>query len=205
MSMSFVLDVEQLAGIYGTPAQASIVKEIDYLDDIYRPFVEKAPFVSLATVSEDGIDCSPRGDQPGFVRVQDQKTLIMPDRRGNNRIDSLANIVRDPRTSFMFLIPGSNTVLRVNGQARVSIAPELLASFEVEGKVPRSAIVLTIDKVYFQCARAVMRAGLWDIDTHIDPKSLPTAGEMLSKLSEGTVGGKTYDEGWAKRAKETMW
>lgn len=203
--MSFVLDVEQLAGIYGTPAQASIVKEIDYLDDVYRPFVEKAPFVALATVSEDGIDCSPRGDQPGFVRVQDQKTLIMPDRRGNNRIDSLANIVRDPRTSFMFLIPGSNTVLRVNGQARVSIDPELLASFEVEGKVPRSAIVLTIDKVYFQCARAVMRAGLWDIDTHIDPKSLPTAGEMLSNLSEGTVGGKAYDDGWGKRAKETMW
>ncbi len=129
----------------------------------------------------------------------------MPDRRGNNRIDSLANIVRDPRTSFMFLIPGSSTVLRVNGQAKVNIDPELLASFEVEGKVPRSAIVLTIDKVYFQCARAVMRAGLWDIETHIDPKILPTAGEMLNAVSKGTVGGKSYDDGWASRAQKTMW
>lgn len=203
--MSYISDIKQLSDIYGTPVAAAIVKEIDYLDDVYRPFVEKAPFVALATVSDDGIDCSPRGDQPGFVRVSDPKTLIMPDRRGNNRIDSLANIVRDPRTSFMFLIPGSSTVLRVNGQAKVSIDPELLASFEVEGKAPRSAIVLTIDKVYFQCARAVMRAGLWNEAKHVDPKSLPTAGEMLNALSRGTVGGKSYDDGWATRAEKTMW
>jgi len=203
--MKFIEDLDELSQIYGQPGAASLEKEIDYIADVYGTYIEHAPFVGLATVSEDGIDCSPRGDKPGFVRIADKQTLIMPDRRGNNRIDSLKNIIRDPRTSFMFLIPGSGSVLRASGKAKVCVDPELLASFDVEGKLPRSVIVLKIDKIYFQCARAIIRSGLWNQASHIEKDKLPSAGQMLSALSEGKVGGKSYDDGWAARAKETMW
>ena len=203
--MSYVSSVEQLEKIYGVASPNATEKEINYVDDIYRPFIEKAPFVALATVADEGIDCSPRGDEAGFVRIADEKTLIMPDRRGNNRTDSLRNIIRDPRTSFMFMIPGSNTVLRVNGQAKVSIDEELLESFKVDGKAPRSAIVLKVDRIYFQCARALMRSHLWNAEKHIDPKSLPTPGQILAKLSNNEYGGEKYDREWPERAKESMW
>ncbi len=204
--MNFISSIEQLENIYGVnPSAASLVKELDHIADIYAQFIQAAPFVGLATVADEGIDCSPRGDQPGFVRIHDRKTLIMPDRRGNNRIDSLRNIVRDPRTSFMFLIPGSNTVLRANGRARITTDDALLRSFEVDGNAPRSAIVLQVDRVYFQCARALMRSHLWDPANHVDPKGLPTAGQILSALTEGEVGGQKYDDEWMGRAKTTMW
>lgn len=203
--MRYISSVEELGNIYGQPSAPSLVKEIDYIADVYAQFIELSPFVSLATVAQEGIDCSPRGDEPGFVRIADRRTLIMPDRRGNNRCDSLRNIVRDPRTSFMFLIPGSSTVLRANGSARVCIEPDLLASFEMEGKRPRSAIVLQVEKVYFQCARAIMRAGLWQADAQIDPGSVPSPGKMLSELTNGEVGGKTYDDEWPQRASKSMW
>ncbi|MGJ8529933.1 pyridoxamine 5'-phosphate oxidase family protein [Maritalea sp.] len=204
--MQFISSVEQLENIYGTsPSPASLVKEVDHIADIYAQFIQSSPFVGLATVADEGIDCSPRGDQPGFVRIHDEKTLIMPDRRGNNRIDSLRNIVRDPRTSFMFLIPGSHTVLRANGQARITTDETLLHSFEVDGKAPRSAIVLRVDRVYFQCARALMRSHMWDVAHHVDPKTLPTAGQVLAALTQGEVGGQKYDDEWLGRAKKTMW
>jgi len=203
--MKFISSVEELVAIYGQPGEASLVKEIDYIADIYAQFIKLSPFVGLATVADDGIDCSPRGDKPGFVRIADQKTLIMPDRRGNNRIDSLSNIARDPRTSFMFLIPGSNTVLRANGRAKICVDPELLHSFEMEGRTPRSAIVLTVERVYFQCARALLRSGLWDPAAQIKPDQIPTPGEMLAALSFGEVGGEKYDDEWADRAQKTMW
>lgn len=203
--MSVITTVEQLEAIYGVTNDASTVKVADHVTPLYRIYIEKAPFAALATIGPEGIDCSPRGDLPGFVRIHDPKTLMLPDRRGNNRVDSLRNIVRDPRVSLMFLIPGSGNATRVNGRAHLSIDPELLVSFKVEGKAPRSVMVMTIDEIYFQCARAIVRADLWNPDKRVDPKTLPTPGQILAEMSENKVGGAEYDRAWPERAAATMW
>jgi PPOX class probable FMN-dependent enzyme len=198
--------LEALEAIYDTPPPpAATVKDIGRLTPDYRRLIEASPFVALATVGPEGLDCSPRGDGAGFVRILDDRTLVLPDRRGNNRIDSLRNVVRDPRIALMFLIPGSGTVFRVNGRAAISADPELLASFAVDGKPPRTALIVTIEAAYFQCARAVIRAGLWDPARHVDPKSLPTPGQILANISSGKVGGPAYDDEWPGRAAKTMW
>jgi uncharacterized protein len=203
--MSTVTTLEELEVIYGRPGETSTVKEVDHLTPHYRVFVEKSPFALLATSGPEGLDCSPRGDCPGFVRIEDEKTLIMPDRRGNNRIDSLRNIVRDPRVALLFLIPGIGNTLRVNGRASLSTGADLLSSFAIDAKAPRIAIIITVESVYFQCARAIVRSELWNPDKRVDPKSLPSAGEILACLSEGRVGGEEYDRAWPERAKQTMW
>lgn len=203
--MPFIETVEQLEALYGRPGEASLVKEIDRITPHYRTFIEASPFVALATAGPEGLDWSPRGDTAGFVRIADEKTLMMPDRRGNNRVDSLRNILHDPRVGLLFLIPGSGNTLRVNGRAKLSIDPKLLESFTMEGKAPRSVIVLTVEAIYFQCARALIRSDLWNPARHVDPKSLPSAGQILAALSEQRVGGADYDNTWAKRAAETMW
>src|SRR6201988_4312281 len=150
--MTVISTIEQLEAIYGFPNDASTVKVADRVTAPYRVLIEKSPFSALATAGPEGLDCSPRGDLPGFVRIHDEKTLMMPDRRGNNRIDSLRNIVRDPRIALLFLIPGSGSTLRVNGDAHVSADPALLGSFKMEGKAPRTVIVMTVREIYFQCA-----------------------------------------------------
>jgi hypothetical protein len=203
--MSVIETVEQLEAIYGAVGDASTVKVADHVTPLYRIFIEKAPFAALATIGPEGIDCSPRGDLPGFVRIHDPKTLMLPDRRGNNRVDSLRNIVRDPRVSLMFLIPGSGNAVRANGRACLSVDPELLASFKVEGKAPRSVMVMNVDEIYFQCARAIVRSDLWNPDKRIDPKTLPTPGQILAEMSQNKVGGEEYDRAWAARAAATMW
>lgn len=198
-------DLERIYGEFGAVGEASTAKVTDHVTPHYRRFIAAAPFVSLATVGPDGLDCSPRGDRPGFVRVADPSTLLLPDRRGNNRIDSLRNVVRDPRVGLMFLIPGIGNALRVNGRAAIDDDPELCASFAVDGKVPRTVMVIRVGEVYFQCARALIRSGLWRADAQVDPRSLPSPGEILAELSEGRVGGAAYDEAWAERARRTMW
>ncbi|MDI4234987.1 pyridoxamine 5'-phosphate oxidase family protein [Bradyrhizobium sp. Arg237L] len=203
--MTNIATIEQLEAIYGFPNDASTVKVADHITPPYRILIEKSPFAALATVGPEGIDCSPRGDLSGFVRLHDDKTLMIPDRRGNNRVDSLRNIVRDPRVALLFLIPGSGTTLRVNGSAYLSIDPDLLASFKMEGKTPRSVIVMTVDEIYFQCARAIVRADLWNPDKRVDPRTLPTPGQILASMSEEKVGGETYDREWPERARQTMW
>jgi PPOX class probable FMN-dependent enzyme len=203
--MSVVATIEQLEAIYGFPGESSTVKVADRITSSYRVLIEKSPFAALATSAPEGLDCSPRGDLPGFVRIHDDKTLMMPDRRGNNRVDSLRNIVRDPRVALLFLIPGSGSTLRVNGRAHVSAEPELLASFKVEGKLPRTVIVMTIDEIYFQCARAIVRSDLWNPDKRVDPKTLPTPGQILAEMSESRVGGEQYDREWPERARLSMW
>lgn len=203
--MSIVRSVEELEAIYGTTGETSTAKVTDRITAHYRAFIEVSPFAALATCGPEGLDCSPRGDLGGFVRIHDEKTLMMPDRRGNNRIDSLRNIVRDPRTAFMFMIPGHGNAIRVNGRAEVSVDPDLLTSFAVDGKAPRSVIVMHIDEVYFQCARAIVRSELWNPTRHVDPKSLPTPGQMLLAMSEGRVGGDDYDAAWNARAQATLW
>src|SRR5271170_7162528 len=155
--MSIIATTEQLEAIYGETNDASTVKVADRITPSYRVLIEKSPFVALATSGPEGLDCSPRGDLPGFIRIHDDKTLMIPDRRGNNRIDSLRNIVRDPKVALLFLIPGTGSTLRVNGLAQVSSDTKLLESFEVEGKAPRTVVVMTVEEIYFQCARAIVR------------------------------------------------
>jgi hypothetical protein len=203
--MSVIATVEQLEAIYGFPGESSTVKVADRVTPSYRVLIEKSPFAALATSGPEGLDCSPRGDLPGFVRIHDETTLMMPDRRGNNRIDSLRNIVRDPRVALLFLIPGSGSTLRVNGHAQVSADPALLASFKMEGKAPRTVIVMTVHEIYFQCARAIVRSDLWNPDKRVDPRTLPTPGQILAEMSENRVGGEQYDREWPERARQSMW
>ncbi|MGI2032159.1 pyridoxamine 5'-phosphate oxidase family protein [Rhizobium panacihumi] len=199
-----ITSIEGLRAIYGESSEASLVKVTDHLTAEYRQMIEASPFVALATVGPEGMDCSPRGDLGGVVRIEDERTLLLPDWRGNNRIDSLENIVRDPRVALMFLIPGSNTTMRINGRAVVSARSSLLESFEMDGKHPRTVAIVTIGEVYFQCARALMRSELWNPERFVDPKKLPTPGTLL-KAAKADFDKDTYDREWAARAAATMW
>jgi PPOX class probable FMN-dependent enzyme len=203
--MTVITTLEALEALYGQPAEASLIKEVDHVTPQYRALVEVSPFAVLATSGPEGLDCSPRGDHPGFVRVVDSKTLMMPDRRGNNRTDSLRNIIRDPRMALLFLIPGSGTTLRVNGRAQISTDAKLLSSFVVDGKAPRSVVIIHVDSVYFQCARAIVRSDLWNPDKHVEASCIPTPGQILAGLSEGRVGGEEYDRAWPERARQSLW
>lgn len=203
--MTRITSLEALDRLYGVPNDASTVKVTRHVTAHYRTLIEASPFVALATSGPEGLDCSPRGELGGAVRIADHRTLLMPDRRGNNRVDSLRNIVRDPRVGLLFLIPGSGTTLRVNGRAHLDTAPALLDSFAIDGKEPRCVIVITIEEIYFQCARAIVRSALWDPAHHVGPAALPTPGAILAALSEGTVGGEPYDREWPARAKASLW
>lgn len=203
--MTLITTIEQLETLYAHPVEAATAKEVDQITPHYRAMIESSPFAVLATSGPEGLDCSPRGDLRGFVRIRDPRTLLLPDRRGNNRVDSLRNIVRDPRVALLFLIPGSGNTLRVNGRAVISIDPDLLASFAVEEKAPRSVAVIAVETVFFQCARAIVRADLWNPASHVDPAKLPTPGAILAALTADRVGGAAYDQAWPERAKKTMW
>lgn len=199
--------VEALEAVYGEPVSKAAVKEIDHISDHYRAFIEAAPFFVLATVGPEGTDCSPRGDPPGFVRVHDRNTLLIPDRRGNNRIDSLRNIARDPRVSLLFLIPGVGETMRVNGRAAIVTDPDLCASFEMQGKLPRSVIVVTAERVYFQCQKALVRSRLWDPGMQIPRSDLPSTGAMIQALMPSDEGfdGAAYDAGYPDHMKQTIY
>ncbi len=203
--MQMIESITQLEALYGQPVENATAKELDHLIPEYRAYIEASPFVALATVGPEGLDCSPRGDGAGFVRIQDDKTLLLPDRMGNNRADSLRNIIRDSRVALLFLVPGIGSTLRVNGRARLTIEPDMLQSFAVDGRAPRSVMVVQIEAVYFQCARALVRSQLWDPDLFVDPSALPTAGQMLSAVTENRLGGEPYDRAWPDRAKASLW
>ncbi len=204
--METIKTLAELEAIYhAAPAKASTAKVADRLTPAYRKLVELSPFVALATIGAEGLDCSPRGDAGAVMRIMDDKTIAMPDRRGNNRIDSLRNILADPRVALLFFLPGSGTTFRINGQARLTTDEALCKSFEMEGKLPRCVVVVKIEAVYFQCARAVLRAGLWDKSRHLDPKELPTPGQILESMTQGEINGKAYDTDWPGRAKVSMW
>lgn len=196
---------EQLDALYDSAMSLALLKEIDHVSDHYRAFVEKSPFVIVATAGPEGLDCSPRGDPPGFVRVVDPKTVMMPDRRGNNRIDTLRNIVRDPRISLLFLIPGVSETLRINGHAEISVDPELCASFAMDDKLPKSVIVIRVDRVYFQCAKSLIRSKLWSADAQIPRTALPSSGQILEALSNDDFNGEEYDCNLPDRLKKTMY
>ena len=196
--------VAELNALYGQPAEASIIKVTPFLTPEYRRMIEASPFVALATVGPEGLDCSPRGDAGQVLHVEDDRTIMMPDWRGNNRVDSLSNIVRDPRVALMILIPGSNSTMRLNGRAVVAIDPAFTQRFEIDGKHPRSVVVISVDEVYVQCARAVIRADLWNPDKFVAPESLPTVGQMMKSIKDG-FDGDSYDRDWPGRAARTMW
>ncbi|MBV7485561.1 pyridoxamine 5'-phosphate oxidase family protein [Bordetella sp. BOR01] len=200
-----ITDPDALLALYGQPSEASIMKEVDHVHPHYRAFIEAAPFAVLATVGPAGLDASPRGDPAGFVTVADDKTLLIPDRRGNNRIDSLRNILADPRVALLFLVPGVGETLRVNGRASISTDPALLACFAMQDKPPRSVLVIEVETVFFQCSRALVRSALWDPATQVERSGLPTAGRILADLSAGTFDGEAYDRALPGRVRDTLY
>src|ERR1700694_5671998 len=200
-----VASIAALERLYGEPFGPSLFKEADRITTPSRACIEGAPFFALASGGPDGLDCSPRGDAPGFVRVADEKTLLIPDRRGNNRIDTLRNILHDPRVALLFLIPGCGETIRVNGRAQISTDPALIESFLVDGKAPRTVIVVTVDRIYYQCAKAIVRSKLWDASRHVDRKSLPSSGTILADLTQGRVGGPEHDRAAPERLKATLY
>jgi hypothetical protein len=200
-----VTSMEQLQSLYGERSKGAVLKEIDRLNQGYRKLIEAAPFVVVATAGPEGLDCSPKGDAPGFVRILDDRTLAVPDRPGNNRIDGFTNILRDPRVALLFLIPGHSETLRVNGRASISVDPGLMQGFSVSGKLPRCVLVVHIERVYFHCAKAIIRSRLWDEAAKIDRASLPSAGTLVAELTNGELGGEAYDRDAPERIKATLY
>jgi PPOX class probable FMN-dependent enzyme len=198
-------DGAALRELYGEISEGAIAKEIDYVHPHYRAMIEASPFMVMATCGPEGLDVSPRGDPPGFVVVEDERTLLIPDRRGNNRADSLNNLIADPRIALLFLIPGVGETLRVNGRAEISIDPTLLARFPAQGKLPRSVIVVHVERVYFQCPKALVRSDLWNPAKHIERRSLPSSGTILADITRGRLGGAEYDAAYPARLKATIY
>jgi uncharacterized protein len=201
-----ITSTAELEKLYSdAPYGPAVFKEADRITPQYRKLIEATPFAVLATCGPEGLDCSPRGDPPGFVRVADEHTLLIPDRRGNNRIDSLRNLVRDPRVSLLFLIPGVGETMRVNGRAVISTDPKLTESFVFNGKTPKCVLVVTVERAYFQCTKAIIRSKLWDPATRVDRKTLPTPGSILAELTDGKMGGPEHDRLAPERIKQTIY
>ncbi len=197
--------IEALEALLGPVGEASIRKEVPVLHPHYQAMIRASPFAVLATSGPGGLDASPRGDPAGFVQVLDERTLLMPERRGNNRADSLRNIVADPRVGLLFLIPGVGETLRVNGRATLSTDPALLARFVMQGQLPKCVLVIAVEAAYFQCARAIARSNLWQPVPDGAPRPIPTPGEMLHALTEAAIDGATYDSGLAERQRTTLY
>lgn len=199
-------DDAALRSIYGTSRSAAALSKVaDHVHPLYRPYIEASPFAVLATIGEHGLDASPRGDGAGFVRVADEHTLLLPDRRGNQRIDSLRNITRDPRVALLFLVPGVGEALRVNGRARISALPALCNAFAVDGKAPASVLVIEVHSVFFQCARAIKRSGLWSGASQSGFAHLPTPGTILECLSKSAIDAAEYDVALQARQQATLY
>jgi PPOX class probable FMN-dependent enzyme len=200
-----ISSVAELEALYGLPSGAAVAKELNYISEPYRAFVEKAPFVIIASSGPGGLDCTPRGDPAGFVRVVNNRTVLIPDRRGNNRLDTLRNLVADPRIGLLFLIPGVGETLRINGRARITTDPALCATFEMQRQLPKSVIEVTTEQVYFQCPKALVRSKLWDPATQVPRSALPSAGQMLQAIADCGIDGETYDKAYPERLKQTIY
>lgn len=200
--MQFIESQAALEALYGTPGAPALRKVARRLTPLYRQWIMASRFCILSTVGADGTDASPRGDDGPVVQEIDAGHLALPDWRGNNRLDSLRNIVSDGRVSLMFMVPGSNTVVRVNGRARLTADTAMRARFDRNGKQPATVIVIAIAEIYTQCARAPMRAGLWSRD---DSAGLPSAGDILAEMTQDEIDGAAYDADWPERAAKSMW
>lgn len=200
-----ITSLEQLTALYDPPTERVILKQINHLDDYCRQFIAASPFCILATCGAAGVDCSPRGDQPGFVEVADDKTLLIPDRRGNNRIDSLKNIIENPAVGMIFLVPGVNETFRVNGQARISVDPTLCERFVMNDKLPKCVLVVTVQEAFMQCARALVRSDLWNPAKQIPRNTLPSMGTILAAHTGGKVDPAEYDADAKVRVPRTLY
>jgi PPOX class probable FMN-dependent enzyme len=198
-----VTSPEQLEALLGTPSEAALRKETRVVTPAYRAMIEASPFVIVATSGPDGLDASPRGDPPGFVIVEDERTLLLPERRGNNRADSLHNLIADSRIALLFLIPHVGETLRVNGRARISIEPATLERFRMQGQLPRCVLEIEVASVYFQCARALLRSSLWTAAPPATP--VPSAGAMLETITDRAIDGAEYDRDLPARQRATLY
>ncbi len=197
--------VEQLESLYGEPLNTSLIKEIDHINDGYRKLIEAAPFVVIATSGPGGLDCSPKGDAPGFVRIVDERTVMIPDRPGNNRLDGFKNLMSDPRIALLFLIPGVGETMRINGRAAVSVDLALRESFAVNGKPARAVLIVNVETIFFHCSKAVVRAKMWDPKSQIARNSLPSTGTIIAELSGGKLGGEQYDKDAPAKIKSMLY
>ena len=200
-----VTSVEQLEALLGALSPASVKKELPFVHAHFRALIEASPFAVLATNGPGGLDASPRGDAPGFVVVENETTLLLPERRGNNRADSLRNILADPKVALLFLIPGLGETLRVNGRASITTEPAILARFEVQGACPKCVIRVEVDTVFFQCARAIQRSGLWQPAATDIRQRLPSPGKILATLTDGQFDGAAYDRELPARQRATLY
>jgi len=200
-----ITSISALEALYGDPVPSAVVKEIDHISPLHQAYIEASPFMVLATAGPDGLDCSPRGDPAGFVRVADPHTLLLPDRRGNNRLDSLRNIVADPWVALLFLVPGIGVTLRVNGRARLRTDPALRASFAIDDKLPTLVVEITAERVYTQCPKALVRSNLWDPARHRSPDELPSVGRIMAAITDGEIDGAAYDAAYPQRLRETIY
>lgn len=201
--MQYIDSIDQLEALYGKPGAPSLRKVARRMTPLYRQWIMGSKLCMLATTGAEGTDDSPRGDDGPVVLELDPGTLALPDWRGNNRLDSLRNIVRDGRVSLMFLVPGSNNVVRVNGTAKLTADQDLRSRFEKKGKLPATVIVISIAEIYSQCARALLRAGTWRGED--ESAGLPSMGEILAEQTDGDEGGQAYDQAWNARAAKTIW
>ena len=204
-SANLITDVTQLDALYGAASPRSLTKEIDSLNSQYQSFIEASPFMAVATVGMEGLDCSPRGEQGSVVRVVDPNTIRFADRRGNNRLDTLRNIVEDNRIALLFLVPGIGETMRVNGRATISTSPELIEAFTVDGKSPKTVVEVKVERVYFQCSKALVRSGIWDSHIAQSFGDVPSAGEMLAATSTDSFDALEYDRMLEKRYTDELW
>jgi PPOX class probable FMN-dependent enzyme len=200
-----ITSVEELRALYGEAQERSVRKQLDRLDGHCRAFIAASPFLVLATGSGTGLDCSPKGDAPGFVAVADDTTLLIPDRRGNNRIDGLINVVHDPRVALIFFVPGVNETLRINGRAEISTDPALCQRFAVRGKAPKTVMVVHVQEAFVHCARALVRSDLWNPERFVERSCLPSMGEMLEAHTRGAVAASDYDSQFEQNLATTLY
>ena len=200
----FVTDLTELERLHDAVKAQSIAKEVDFITPAYQRMIEASPFLVVATSGPDGLDCSPRGDTPGFVEIADERTLLLPERRGNNRLDSMRNLLLDPRIALLFFIPGFNETLRVMGTARLCVDAALRERFSVNGNVPKIVLVIDVKSMYFQCARALVRSNLWKADP-VARETLPSTGDILAEITGGKQGGAAYDLDFAKRLPDSLY
>jgi PPOX class probable FMN-dependent enzyme len=205
MTDHIIRDLASLEALYGEVNEVSGLKEISYLHPHYAAFIKASPFAVLATVGPHGLDASPRGDPAGIIEIADDRTLLIADRRGNNRIDSLRNILSNPHVALLFLVPGIGETLRVNGTAEISVDPDLLARFTIRDKAPRSMLIVHIDSVFFQCSRALIRSELWNPELHVPRSALPSTGEILAAVTDDRIDARTYDRELPPRLKATLY
>ncbi|HEX2189149.1 MAG TPA: pyridoxamine 5'-phosphate oxidase family protein [Longimicrobiaceae bacterium] len=200
-----IASLDELTAIYDPPSERAVLKQIDRLDEHCAAFIAASPFLLMATCGSRGADCSPRGDRPGFVEVADERTILLPDRRGNNRIDSLRNVVENPALGLLFLVPGVNETLRVNGRARISRDPALKERFAVEGRTPTTVLVVSVEEAFVQCAKALVRSDLWNPAGRAPRSTLPSLGTMLAAHTRGRVDAGRYDREAEERIRETLY